>query len=118
MEEIRRCTEELIEAIRKSDVYREYEEARLTLAAHPDLRNTINEFRKRSYEIQNGDSPEDVYEKMEQLERDFYMVRRNDIMNNYLQAELAICRTLQTINQELVGTVDLDILDFADAINW
>ena len=112
MEEIRRCTEDLIEAIRKSDVYREYEEARLALAAHPDLRNTINEFRKRSYEIQNSDSPEDVYEKMEQLERDFYMVRRNDIMNNYLQAELAICRTLQTINQELVGTVDLDILDF------
>ena len=31
MEEIRRCTEELIEAIRKSDVYREYEEARLAL---------------------------------------------------------------------------------------
>ena len=118
MEEIRRCTEELIEAIRKSDVYREYDEARVTLAGHPVLINTIIEFRMSSYEIQNSDSPEDVYEKMEQLERDFYMVRRNDIMNNYLQAELAICRTLQTINQELVGTVDLDILDFADAINW
>ncbi|MDO5424700.1 MAG: YlbF family regulator [Eubacteriales bacterium] len=118
MDEIKRCKEALVEAIRKSEVYRNYEEARIAVAADPELRKVVNEFRRRTYEIQNSEDPESIYEQMEKLEKDYYVVRKNEVMNQYLQAELAMCRTLQAINEELVQIVDFDIEDFVDTIKW
>lgn len=118
MDEIRRCTAQLLDVIRDSDVYRTYIEAQKAVAADPRARETVNEFRRRMYEIQNSEDPDSVYEQTEKLEKDFYIVRRNDVMNRYLQAELAMCRTLQTISEQLVQLVDFDIEDFIDTIKW
>ncbi|MDY3918814.1 MAG: YlbF family regulator [Candidatus Limivivens sp.] len=116
MDEIKRCTEALVEAIRNSETCHSYMEARDAINADPELRRTVNEFRKRTYEIQNSEDPDNIYEKLEKLEQDFYVVRKNELMNQYLQTELAMCRILQSINQRLVGSVDFDIEDFADTI--
>lgn len=51
MDEVKECTRKLLEAIRESDVCRSYTEAREKLDESPELRKTINEFRKRCYEI-------------------------------------------------------------------
>lgn len=118
MDEIRECTAKLVETIQKSEVYQNYVEAQRMVMADSKLRSTVNEFRRRAYEIQNNEDPDGIYEQTEKLERDFYIVRKNDVMNQYLQAELAMCRTLQMISEKLIEVVDFDIEDFADTIKW
>lgn len=118
MDEIKRRTQALLEAISQSRAYADYQKAREELALSPELRRTVNEFRKRSYELQNCGDGSRVYEEVERLERDFYIVRKNSCASRYLQSELELCRMLQTINLELAGAVDFDIEDFEDAITW
>ena len=77
MDEVKECTRKLLEAIRESDVCRSYTEAREKLDESPELRKTINEFRKRCYEIQNKEKSDQISQHLEQLEKDFYQVRRN-----------------------------------------
>ena len=92
MDEVKECTRKLLEA--------------------------INEFRKRCYEIQNKEKSDQISQHLEQLEKDFYQVRRNEVMNHYLETELAMCRLLQLVNETLIQAADFDIDDFADTIQW
>lgn len=118
MDEVKECTRKLLEAIRESDVCRSYTEAREKLDESPELRKTINEFRKRCYEIQNKEKSDQISQHLEQLEKDFYQVRRNEVMNHYLETELAMCRLLKLVNETLIQAADFDIDDFADTIQW
>ena len=72
MDEVEECTRKLLEAIRESDVCRSYTEAIEKLDESPELRKTINEFRKRCYEIQNKEKSDQISQHLEQLEKDFY----------------------------------------------
>ena len=40
------------------------------------------------------------------------------VMNHYLETELAMCRLLQLVNETLIQAADFDIDDFADTIQW
>ena len=118
MDEVKECIRKLLEAIRESDVCRSYTEAREKLDESPELRKTINEFRKRCYEIQNKEKSDQISQHLEQLEKDFYQVRRNEVMNQDLETERAMCRLLQLVNETLIQAADFDIDDFADTIQW
>ena len=52
------------------------------------------------------------------MEEEYHEIRKNQIISDYLQNELALCRIMQRINLSLVGILDLDIGDFQDIIKW
>lgn len=118
MEEIKQCTLALVNAVKESEAYQNFEKAKQELAEKPELRAKVMAFRKRNYEMQNLEEGKDLYVEMERLEEEYHEVRKNPVIRNYLQSELEMCRIMQRINLSLVQAVDLDIADFQDIIKW
>ena len=118
MDKIRQCTENLKRAVQECEAYKGFQKARKELEAYPELREKVMAFRKWNYEIQNLKEEADVYAEMARLEEEYHEIRKNQIISDYLQNELALCRIMQRINLSLVGILDLDIGDFQDIIKW
>lgn len=115
MEDVTRCVEELQRAIRKSSVYREYQEARLQLDGAPELKQKTDEFRGRNYQIQNSGNL-DHFAEMERLEREYGEIRKHPLVSRYLETELDFCRMVQKIQELLVEAMDLEIDGFEECI--
>ena len=113
MEQINRCTDELIDAILESEEYREFCMIRDRVAREPGLRDQINEFRLNVYTVQNSREPLDLYEEQQRLCRTYEEFRRNPLVNHFLQAELRVCRMIQHITAEMAERVDRDTAGFA-----
>ncbi len=108
MEHIQKCTENLLQALKKSREYRQFCELRDMVRKEPQLRQEINRFRKKVFEAQNAGAETDVYAEQERLCRDYEQFRRNSLVDDFLQAELRICRMIQKIVGEIAECVDLD----------
>lgn len=118
MEQIKHCTEELVEAVRECDAYKNFAEAREELKKNPKLWEVVQDFRKKNYEMQNLKENVDLYTEMEHLEEEYHEIRKNTVIRRYLTSELELCRIMQRINLNLIQVVDLDIVDFEDIIRW
>ena len=118
MEKVTKCTVDLVAAIRESSAYKQFEEVKLKLKADPELYARVNQFRRQNYELQNTKDNAEWIEKLRKFEKENEELRQNEMVEEFLMTELAICRQLQRINKELAAAVDLEIGDFADAIEW
>lgn len=108
MDTIQDKVEELIAAIKESTVYQNFQEAEQRVKSVPGLEEQIREFCWKNYEIQNSGA-EDLYERMEEFERDYREFRKNPIVSEYLERELRLCRMLQEINASIVNVAELVI---------
>ena len=113
MESVKYHTEKLIAALKESDSYQRYEEVREVIAQNPELKRQLDEFRKRNYLIQAGETPEDLFLEEEKLNREYKEFRENELIESYLECELDICRSIQKV----VVSIDMDIDDFVDEID-
>lgn len=116
MNRIKECTKELIRAIQESEEYLRYCEIRDKVKEDPKLRQEINDFRLHVYEVQNSEEPLDMYEEQERLCRDYEEFRKNPLVDDCLKAELAICRIVQKITEELTEAIDLDEEEIVERI--
>lgn len=114
--EVEKCTQALIEAIRESKEYKEFEKSKTAVAEHPELRGQIDEFRKKIYLLQNSDTSIDLFGEMNRLFVERQELRRNTVISRYLTTELRMCRMLQSISMEVMNVTDLEIDGFEDAI--
>lgn len=106
---IDQATEGLIQAIWESTEYKHYQDIRGRVHELPELEQRIHAFRKKSYETQNYGDEWDLYERVDSLEREGAEFRKDPLVNEYLDAELAICRLFQRINLELVRNMNFDL---------
>lgn len=102
---------QLREAIQNSDEYLEFKRLEAVIVRNPDLKRQIDEFRKRNFEIQNVESDIDILEATENLNMQYKDVRRQEMVNRYLNAEVCLCRLVQEICFTVVDAVDFE-LDF------
>ena len=96
----------LLNAILNSDVYLEYKKCLDNVKQYPDLKKQIDEFRLRTYELQQ--SPDYAFDKMEQFQREYQSFRENPLVSDFLSAELAFCRMVQDIECRLVEHIDFE----------
>lgn len=116
MDEITRCTRELLEALKKSEAYQAFRDASRKLEDKPELKAQIDDFRRHNYLLQNSSDSEDIFEKMASFEKKYENLRKNPLVNEYLRTELQICRIVQRCAMEIMTSVDLEIENFADVI--
>jgi cell fate (sporulation/competence/biofilm development) regulator YlbF (YheA/YmcA/DUF963 family) len=116
MKSVESCTEDLINSILESDEYVEFRTVRERLRGEPDLHRQINDFRVHIFEVQNSREPLDMYEEQRRLCRDYEEFRKNPLVNDFLQAELGVCRLIQQIADQITKAVDLDTDDVAERI--
>ena len=106
--EIRRRLDNLIEAVASSEEFRVFEEAKRRLDSEPEKRRMADDFRRRNFEFQNSEESMSA-----QAQVAMYHVReslrRDSLIDEYLKAELVMCRLLRQISLNIMESVDLDL---------
>ncbi len=105
MDNIDSAIDRLVATILESDVYREYDELRDKVNKDPELKQQIDEFRHRNYELQNSDAD---FDKIEDFEREYSQFREIPLVSDFLAAELAFCRMMQEINIKITNAIDFE----------
>jgi cell fate (sporulation/competence/biofilm development) regulator YlbF (YheA/YmcA/DUF963 family) len=114
--EIRHRLEDLVRAIRSSEEYRQFEEAKEHLNAEPAKRKRTDEFRRRNFMFQNSEeglsaqAQVAMYHEREQL-------RHDPLIDAYLNAELVMCRLLRQVSLGIMESTDLDLDSMEDILS-
>ena len=116
MNRMEKCIEDLIQCIIESDEYQQFCELRDKVREEPELRKQINDFRLHVFETQNSQELLDMYQEQNRLCNDYEEFRKNPLVNGFLLAELRVCRMVQKITNEIVGSVDIDSDDVVERI--
>lgn len=103
------ATKPLSDWITGTQVYQKYLMEKDKLNHFPELKEKVNEYRRKNYELQNFVSADALFDKMDAFEAEFASYLENPIINDYLEAELALCRMMQKIYTELTKVLDFDI---------
>lgn len=95
-----------IEAIKASGEYQDYIRERERVKRFPDLKVQIDEYRRRNFELQT--SKDTAFDKIEQFEREYDNFRENPMVSDFLDAELAFCRMMQSTNIRVTEAIDFE----------
>lgn len=102
------CIGLLVDALKESPEYQRYQEMREKLHMDPEKERQVNEFRKRSYLLQNSREKIDLFTEIDRLQQESAPLRAQTDVTEYLMAELALCRMVQHINYRLMQEIDFD----------
>ena len=106
--EVQKALEQLAQAIKDSDIYREYRRQSEKVDNTGDMREKIDEYRVRNFELQNSVQTEDLLEKLDAFEREYEKFREDPLVEEFLDAELAFCRMMQEIDVKLAEAMDFE----------
>lgn len=98
--------EQFIKEIRETDVYKTYEIQLARLKQNPELYEQVNNYRKLNFEMQSATQVDDLFDKMDYFEKEYKQFRENVIVDDFLKAELALCRMMQEIDALIVDGLD------------
>ncbi|MCX4268351.1 MAG: YlbF family regulator [Lachnospiraceae bacterium] len=100
---------ELKEAILKSEEYQNHQKYIQILREDPELYKRVNELRKTTFILQNGNNHPEQRHRLEEAATEFEQLRRDGRVEDFLQHELDLCRLLQQVNRVIYDTIDLGI---------
>ena len=108
MMEVQEALEQLAQAVKESEVYREYRRQSERVDNAGDMREKIDEYRVRNFELQNSVQTEDLLDKLDAFEREYEKFREDPLVEEFLDAELAFCRMMQEIDVKLAEAMDFE----------
>lgn len=104
-------TSELIDRfandLKKTVEYRDYEEKRERLKRNPEKWEKTNEYRKQRFLMQRDTN--DLFERMEEFEDRFAYIHKDSLIEDYLVAELTLCRLVQDMHVRIYAAIDIDV---------
>ena len=74
----------------------------------PELYAQVNEYRLKNFDIQNESEGSELFDRMEAFEREYREFRENPMVDDFLRAELALCRMVQEMNVLLTAEIDFE----------
>lgn len=108
MKRVEEKLDALVRVVKESPEYREYQRVRELVHREPEKERAIHEFRRRNFELHKRRDV-DLYSEMDRLEKEFAPLRAEPYVNEYLSAELAVCRMVQRINYRLMEEIEFDL---------
>ena len=106
MRNVEVAADHYIDAIKASEEYLDYIREKDRVKQFPELKQQIDEFRRRNYEIQCSETA--AFETIEQFEKEYADFLKNPLVENFLAAELAFCRLMQELELKVVGSLDFE----------
>ena len=106
--EMRKAVEHFLKELQESSAFRDYKYQKERIKKVPGMKERINEFRKKRFEFQKYEG-EDLFEKIDEFQREYQQFKEEPLVREYLQAELEICRLVQEINMAIDELVDIDM---------
>lgn len=108
-QELNRISEPVSRFLKNTDEYRRYFHEKEKLSRFPELKKQIDEFRRRNFELQNQENADVLFDKIDEFEREFESLRDNPLVNDFLAAELAVCRLIQEFFIHITEELDFDM---------
>ena len=105
---IRNQAKQFVKEICGTDVYKKYVMQLTRLKQNPELSKQVNDYRKLNFEMQNAAQVDDLFDKMDYFEKEYKQFRENVIVDDFLTAELALCRMMQEINALIVDGLNFE----------
>ncbi|MBQ8189007.1 MAG: YlbF family regulator [Lachnospiraceae bacterium] len=93
-----RETEHFLGNLYESEICQKYFEQKERVKQYPELKVQIDEFRQRNYKLQNEVDSATLFDEIDRFECEYEEFRKNPIVSQYLEAELAFCRMYQEIS--------------------
>ena len=109
MSEMKACIDALLTAVHNSEEYQDFVKYRDLLRENPELMDRVNTFRGNNFRLQNEANRDELFQVMEQLNRESRELRKDPLVNAFLDSELALCKLTQRICKTLTEGIDLDI---------
>ncbi len=106
MNRLDQATDEFITAILGSAIYRTYRQEPDKVKQVPGLKEQIDEFRKRNFELQL--SADMDFGKLDSFEKEYENFRANPLVADFLAAELDLCRAIQRINMRITAELKFE----------
>ena len=107
MDSVKEKAEELIQALEQSEDFIRYRNLENQLKEMPELRQKINEYRRKVYEMQT--SGRDLYDETDYVLNEHSPLLRNEIAADYLDAESAVCRMVQRVMNAINREVHVEV---------
>ncbi len=95
-----------IGAIKDSEEYRDYTREKEKVKQFPELKEQIDEYRRRNYVMQN--SNDTVFENIEEFEKEYADLWEKPLAGDFLAAELAFCRMMQKVSLRVTESLDFE----------
>lgn len=105
---IQNQTEQFVKEICETDVYKTYVMQLERLKKNPELYKQVNDYRKLNFEMQNASQVDDLFDKMDYFEKEYKQFCENVIVDEFLKAELALCRMMQEISALVVDGLNFE----------
>lgn len=106
---VTKATENFVQEIMKTDIYKEYDLQKRKLKEQPELFEKVREFRQKNFALQNTDAQGDeLFDKLDAFERENEKFREDPLVDNFLRAELAFCRMMQEVNVWIMAGLDFE----------
>lgn len=94
----------LVTAILECEEYLAYRAELDRVLQTPELKAQIDEYRRRNYELQS--SMDIDFDKLDRFEKEFEDFRSNQVVSDFLAAELAFCKRMQAIETRVTAELD------------
>lgn len=109
MKEVYEAVDNLIDVICETKQYEDYQRVKAKLASEPELKEQIDEFRQRNFNLQISDMDSiKLMEETDKFEREYEDFRVNPLVNEFLAAELAFNRMMQRVYDEIMEGIEYD----------
>lgn len=108
MSKVEENTKQLVDAIKDSTVYQQYQNCRREIQQYPEKMQAVQEFRMRNYELQNSTENIDLYNEIDKLEQRYSGYRNDPVIAAYLEAENSFFRLLRKVNWEIIENLDIE----------
>ena len=67
------------------------------------------DYRRRNFELQNMDVNDNMFDEVMRFQMENADIRKNALANEFLKAELSVCRMLQDITRTISERIELDV---------
>ena len=103
-----RAVEEFIQRIKETQEYRDYQIQKVNIEQIPELKQQVDEFRERNFEIQSESDGDILFDEIDQFESEFEGLLKDTKVNDFLESELAYCRMIQDFTAKITAGLDFD----------
>lgn len=98
----------LTDAMRNTIDYQSYLKLEAELDKDKDLKKRVDEFRIRNFSLQKEENV-DLFDAVDDIDREFVELRKNPVVEEYLEAELCVCKMVQRVLNAIHHEVKIDV---------
>ncbi len=101
-------TKELIEEIKHSKEYQDYQNLQKIIEKDGELFRRVNSYRKRAFLLHNSSHVGNVMQQVRELRAEYQQELNNEDVLQYLIAEQKVCKIIREISGTIAKEIEID----------